>query len=149
MIGLGLVLVCLLVHWAMAFAIVVAESEWGFKALRRSANLVRGMKWASLWMLLIFLLCGWNFWPPAKMIFSGGSIDWSGLTQTVLNSMCVTAFMLNYVSANTVLYIFCKALHGELGFFEIGADEFGNKYISLPLDDDNENVPQVVTVAHA
>lgn len=34
-------------------------------------------------------------------------------------------------------------------FFEIGADEFGNKYISLPLDDDTENVPQDVTVAHA
>lgn len=149
MIGLGLVLVCLLVHWAMASAIVVAESEWGFKALRRSANLVRGMKSASL---LIVLLSGWFsyylIWP-AKMIFSGGSIDWMELTRTVLNSICAAFFMLNYVSANTVLYIFCKALHGELGFFEIGADEFGNKYISLPLDDDTENVPQDVTVAHA
>lgn len=50
--------------------------------------------------------------------------------------------LLHNAAANAVLYMYCKALHGELAF-EI-AEEFAREYVSLPFDD--EKVPHGVTV---
>lgn len=41
--------------------------------------------------------------------------------------------MLYYCASTTVLYMYCKAQHGELPL-EI-AKEFGGEYVSLPVDD--------------
>lgn len=149
--GFGLVMVYLQVHCTLACVVVVVESKWGFEALRRSGNLVKGMRLVSLRLLLfgcvtvVFPL--WlNSFPLVR--FEGGFDFWKSagfVVQTVLSSSFVTLFMLICISANAVLYMYCKALHGELAL-EI-AEEFARDYVSLPFDD--EKVPHIVTVVQA
>lgn len=148
MIALVLALISFQVHCGLAYVIVVAESKWGFAPLWRSAKLVKGMRLVSLWLLL-FLSVTVVFpllLSSAPMVnFSGGFDLWrSGafILLTVSNSSFVTLFMLVNFSANTVLYMYCKALHGELAF-DI-AEEFAREYVSLPFD--NDKVPHIVTI---
>lgn len=70
--------------------------------------------------------------------------DWAFVVQIVLTSTVLTILMLYNVAANTVLYMYCKAVHGELAS-EI-AEEFAWQYVSLPFDD--SKVPHVVSVVH-
>ena len=49
------------------------------------------------------------------------------------------------MATNTVLYMYCKAIHGELAM-EI-AEEFAKEYVSLPFDDGK--VPHLVSVSYA
>ncbi|KAK1390941.1 Immediate-early protein like [Heracleum sosnowskyi] len=150
-IGLVLVLVYVQVHCTLACVVVVVESKWGFEALRRSGVLIKGMRLVSLWLLLfgcvtvVFPL--WlNSVPLVR--FEGGFDFWKSagfVAQTVLSSSFVTLFMLICISTNAVLYMYCKALHGELAS-EI-AEEFARDYFSLPFDD--EKVPHIVTVVQA
>lgn len=148
MVALVLVLISFQVHCGLACVIVVAESKWGFAPLWRSAKLVKGMRLVSLWLLLFLSIT--VVFPlllsSAPMVnFSGGFDLWrSGafILLTVSNSSFVTLFMLVNFSANTVLYMYCKALHGELAF-DI-AEEFAREYVSLPFD--NDKVPHIVTV---
>ncbi|WOH07886.1 hypothetical protein DCAR_0727320 [Daucus carota subsp. sativus] len=149
--GLVLVLFYLQVHCTLGFVVVVVESKWGFEALRRSGDLIKGMRLVSLWLLLfgcvtvVFPL--WlNSVPLVR--FEGGFDFWKSagfVAQTVLSSSFVTLFMLISISANAVLYMYCKAFHGELAS-EI-AEEFARDYVSLPFDDDK--VPHIVTVVQA
>lgn len=76
---------------------------------------------------------------------SGSWRDWAFVLQIVLTSTVLTLLMLYHAAANTVLYMYCKAVHGELAS-EI-ADEFAWLYVSLPFDDGK--VPHVVSVVHA
>lgn len=150
-IGLVLVLVYVQVHCTLGCVVVVVEGKWGFEALRRSGVLIKGMRLVSLWLLLLgcvtVVLPLWlNSVPLVK--FEGGFDFWKSagfVVQTVLSSSFVTLFMLISVSANAVLYMYCKALHGELAS-EI-AEEFARDYVSLPFDD--EKVPHIVTVVQA
>ncbi|KAI8528526.1 hypothetical protein RHMOL_Rhmol12G0155200 [Rhododendron molle] len=146
LILLVLVLVHLKVNWALASVVVVVESKWGLEPLRRSAHLMRGMKlvFLSLW-LLFGTVIGFFVWA-----FGSGASDfgdvWSCLSfisQTVVGSSFVTVLMLYSVASHAVLYMYCKALHGELAW-EI-AEEFAREYVSLPFDE--AKVPQVVFVA--
>ncbi|KAF1001586.1 uncharacterized protein LOC141704494 [Apium graveolens] len=150
-IGLVLVLVYVQVHCVLGCVVVVVEGKWGFEALRRSGVLVKGMRLVSLWLLLfgcvtvVFPL--WLHSVPLVK-FEGGFDFWKSagfVAQTVLSSSFVTLFMLISISANAVLYMYCKALHGELAS-EI-AEEFARDYVSLPFDD--EKVPHIVTVVQA
>lgn len=149
--GLVLVLINLQVHCTLCYVVVVVESKWGFEPLRRSGILIRGMRLVSLWWLLFVCITVvfplWlNSFPLVK--FEGGFDLWKSagfVVQTVLSSSFVTLFMLISISANTVLYMYCKALHGELAS-EI-AEEFAREYVSLPFD--NDKVPHIVTVVQA
>lgn len=144
-----LVLVHLQVNWALAPVIVVVESKWGFEPLRRSTYLVKGMKTVSLSLLLFFAtVIGFSVWASARTSSDSFGDVWKCLffiLQTVACSSLVTMFLLHNVSSNTVLYMYCKALHGELAW-EI-AEEFAREYVRLPFDD--TKVPHVVFVAAA
>lgn len=147
LVGLVLVVLYLQVIWALACVVVVAESKWGLEPLWRSAYLVRGMRSVSLSLLLFFsLFIGASIWANSTLVVSiSGWRSWAFIFQTVVGSTVVTIFMLHYAAANTVLYMYCKALHGELAF-EI-AEEFAREYVSLPFDD--EKLPHVVSVVQA
>jgi hypothetical protein len=73
---------------------------------------------------------------------SGSWRDWAIVVQIVLTSTVMTVLMLYNAAANTVLYMYCKAVHGELAS-EI-AEEFAWQYVSLPFDD--SKVPHVGSV---
>ncbi|KAM1340337.1 hypothetical protein TB2_039043 [Malus domestica] len=71
--------------------------------------------------------------------------SWAFVVQIVVTMTSLVLLMLYNAAANTVLYMYCRAMNGELTM-EI-AKEFAREYVSLPFD--NEKVPHVVSVAHA
>ncbi|KAK6931283.1 hypothetical protein RJ641_003076 [Dillenia turbinata] len=146
------ILVMILIHlqviWSLAGVVVVAESIWGFEPLRRSANLVKGMRRVSLNLLLFFgFFIAVLIWSTsASAVRIGGANGWSSwvfVVQIVVTSSLVTYLFLHNLAANTVMYMYCKAVNGELAW-EI-AEEFAREYISLPFDE--EKAPHVVSVA--
>ncbi|KAJ0495105.1 hypothetical protein HanIR_Chr12g0605121 [Helianthus annuus] len=151
-IGLALFMATLYfqIIWGLAPVIAVTESKWGFEPLWRSAYLINGMRSVSLSLMLVFgSLIGVWVWMGARSV-SGFTIvedwrSWEFVLQTVVCSGLLgflVLLLLHYVAANTVLYMYCKALHGELAM-EI-AEEFAREYVCLPFDDDK--VPHIVTV---
>lgn len=88
----------------------------------------------------------WSGFLLARVVSDSGSWrDWAFMVQIVLTSAVMTVLMLYNAAANTVLYMYCKAVHGELA--EEIVEEFAWQYVSLPFDDGK--VPHVVSVAHA
>ncbi|KAI3696368.1 hypothetical protein L1987_79382 [Smallanthus sonchifolius] len=141
-ITVGVVLIAIVVYvhvkWSLAFVVVVVESKWGFAPLMRSAYLVKGMRSVSLLVMLYFgVFGGLIVW----MCFV--SVD--SILITTLASFFLMMFLLRMTAANTVLYNYCKALHGEL-VIEV-AEGFDYEYMNLPEDD--EKVPHVVGVVAA
>ncbi|KAK9052172.1 hypothetical protein SSX86_028800 [Deinandra increscens subsp. villosa] len=145
--AVSLFVIYFLVNWSLACVVVVTESKWGFEPLWRSSYLVKGMKSVSLSMLLLFgVLIGFWVWVNSNDVLHLDAVDgwrsWPFVVQLVIGTSILTLLLLHTISANTVLYMYCKALHGELAI-EI-AEEFAREYVSLPFDD--EKVPHVVTV---
>lgn len=143
----GLVMLWVQVNWVLAPVVVVVESRWGYGPLRRSADLVKGMRGVALSILLFFsLLIGCLVGGCSTFLLhvgvAGGWWSWAVILQMVISSGFATVLMLQSVAAGVVLYMYCKALHGELAF-EI-AEEFAQDYVSLPFD--KEKVPHVVYV---
>ncbi|XP_027186224.1 uncharacterized protein [Cicer arietinum] len=144
------VLFYLRISWTLASVIAVVERTWGFQPLRRSAALMKGMKSVGVSCLLFFAsLEGIMLWSGSLLAEVASSDrgswrDWAFVVQIVLTSTVLTILMLYNVAANTVLYMYCKAVHGELAS-EI-AEEFAWQYVSLPFDD--SKVPHVVSVVH-
>ncbi|KAL2519323.1 hypothetical protein Adt_15570 [Abeliophyllum distichum] len=133
------------VEWSLAYVVVVVESKWGFASLKRSAYLIKGMKWVALSIMLYYMILTGFLAILCSMLISNidGSIwDWGYIPQTVLMSGIMTTLLLYNVAAHTVLYMYCKVLHGEMAF-EIAEDSWPD-YISLPIDDGN--VPHVIYV---
>ncbi|KAL1556665.1 hypothetical protein AAHA92_12257 [Salvia divinorum] len=134
------VLIYLQVEWCLLFVIVVVESKWGFAAMRRSACLVRGMRGVAFGLIVLFeallgfvgLLCS-TVVPSAGGLSSSDWITWAFVFQAVVYTGFMTILMLYSVAATAVLFMYCKALQGELAF-EI-AEEFAQEYIRLPFDD--------------
>ncbi|XP_042500143.1 uncharacterized protein LOC122078283 [Macadamia integrifolia] len=145
LVALGSGLFYLQVNWALASVVVVVESSWGLEPLRRSTYLVKGMRGIAASLLLFFgLVLGitvWTNWGFA--VAPGGLRDWIFVALTVISSALIMMCVLHSVAANTVLYMYCKALHGELAG-EI-AEEFAREYVSLPFDE--EKIPHIVHVA--
>ncbi|CAI9775219.1 unnamed protein product [Fraxinus pennsylvanica] len=141
-------LIYLTVEWSLAYVVVVVESKWGFTPLKRSARLIKGMRWVALAMMMLFgILIGLFAMAASSLVLNaesvqGGWLSWAFVLQTVVYSGFMTILMLYSVAAHTVLYMYCKALHGELAF-DIAA-EFAREYVSLPFDDGK--VPHVVYV---
>lgn len=135
------------VNWGLAYVVVVVESKWGFEPLWRSAYLVKGARMVSFWLLLLYtVLMGfftWGYWMwGATMVGVSGWKSWGLVLQAVGGSSFMAMLMLHYIAANTVLFIYCKALHGELASKE---EEFGRDYVSLSFDDDKK-LPRGVPV---
>ncbi|CAI9767978.1 unnamed protein product [Fraxinus pennsylvanica] len=142
------VLIYLTVEWSLAYVVVVLESKWGLQPLKRSACLIKGMRWVALAVMFSFgILIGLFAMASSSLVLNagyirGGRLSWAFVLQTVVCSGFMTVLMLYSVAAHTVLYMYCKALHGELAF-DI-AEEFAREYLSLPFDDGK--VPHVVYV---
>ncbi|RYR17845.1 hypothetical protein Ahy_B03g062520 isoform A [Arachis hypogaea] len=144
---LTILLVNLRISWTLAPVIAVAESSYALRPLRRSAALVRTMKPLAASTILFFgLLEGLLLWSSSVLVTTGGVgawwKDWAVVLQIVLTSTTLMVLMLYHTAADTVLYMYCKAVHGELAM-EI-AEEFAREYVSLPFDE--EKVPHVVSV---
>ncbi|KAJ8563054.1 hypothetical protein K7X08_031506 [Anisodus acutangulus] len=145
-----LVFIWLQVNWSLAYVIVIVESKWGYEPLKRSACLVKGMRWVALSVLLFFgVLIGLLVGGCSSFLVSVGGassgLGWASfgvILQMVVSSGFATLLMLQNIAASVVLYMYCKALHGELAL-EI-AEEFAREYVYLPYD--NEKVPHVVCV---
>jgi len=146
LLALFMVLVYLQVNLTLVSVIVVVESSWGFEPLKRSASLVKGMRGVSLSLLLFFGgLAGIVVWAGAvSAVGSDGAGDgwksWAFVVQIVVTSTLLMLLLLYTAAANLVLYMYCKAIHGELAV-DI-AEEFHREYVSLPFDDGK--VPHVV-----
>ncbi|XP_071714533.1 uncharacterized protein [Rutidosis leptorrhynchoides] len=144
LVGLGLFAIVLYYHvnWSLAFVVVVVESKWGFSPLMRSAYLVKGMRSVSLSLLLFYgVLGGLLVYVYSRSLLTYGVTGW-GVFFTVFGSMFLMMLLLQSTTANTVLYNYCKALHGELAI-EVG-EGFGYEYDNLAADD--EKAPRIVTV---
>ncbi|KAL3731658.1 hypothetical protein ACJRO7_028524 [Eucalyptus globulus] len=150
-VALVLVLAYLQVQWGLANVVVVAESSYGFAPLRRSAYLVKGMRGVALSLTLYFgvlsgvFLCIGTLWTSESVIDGNEWRRWYFVAKIVSISCFLTALLQLSLAATVVLYMYCKALHGELAI-EI-TEKFAREYISLPFDD--EKVPHVVYVPHA
>lgn len=142
------ILLCLKIEWYLFSVVVIVESMYGFAPLTRSSYLVRGMRKVVLLMILFFgisigslaVLC--SSLVPNMDGFSEGWVSWAFVFQAVVYTASMTILMLYNIAANAVLFMYCKALRGELAF-EI-AEEFAQEYVSLPFDDGK--VPHVVYV---
>lgn len=133
--ALIVVIMYLHVTWSLAFVVVVVESKWGLEALIRSSYLVKGMRSVSLLLFLYYgFFCGISVWVISDSLHD--FIDWEyKLFVIVLGSSMLMSYLLYSTSANTVLYNYCKAFHGEL---EI--EGFTHEYVNLPSDDEKINV---------
>ncbi|EOA24337.1 hypothetical protein CARUB_v10017574mg [Capsella rubella] len=142
----------LYVDWILAWVIVVVEAAWGLAPLKRSKSLVKGMKGVSLSIIVFFatteLVLVWisTVAASAQLDDDGGKL-WTNaffVLQIVITSAFLTLLTLYNLAATTVMYMYCKAVHGELAW-EI-AEEFAREYVSLPFDDGK--VPHLVSVAY-
>lgn len=77
---------------------------------------------------------------PSSLLFT----DWAFVVHIVLASTLLMLLLLYHTAVNTVLYMYCKAVHGELAV-EI-VEEFAREYVSLPFDEGK--IPHIVSVAH-
>ena len=144
----------LYVNWILAWVVVVVESAWGITPLKTSKRLVKGMKCASLSIIFFFAstesILVWISTLAAYALLNdneNGGKSWKGsffFVQNWITSALLTLLMLYNLVATTVMYMYCKAVHGEL-VWEI-AEEFAREYVSLPFDDGK--VPHLVSVAY-
>ncbi|CAI8617583.1 unnamed protein product [Vicia faba] len=147
LLALIFLLFYLRISWTLASVITIIENTYGIQPLRRSASLMSGMRSTGASCFLFFAsLEGIMLWSGSLLAAvasdSGSWKDWAFVLQIVLTSAVLTILMLYNAAANTVLYMYCKAVHGELAA-EI-AEDFAWQYVSLPFDEDK--VPYVVSV---
>ncbi|GAB2214462.1 hypothetical protein Drorol1_Dr00018810 [Drosera rotundifolia] len=140
-VGLLVVLMYVQVNWGLASVVVVLESKWGFKPLARSRYLIRGMRSVGFALAVFYGgftgLLVWITVMSGETEFGGGDEEWKSwafVVQIVVTSSILTLLLLHGIAANTVLYMYCKALHGELAG-EVAKD-FAAEYVSLPYDDE-------------
>ena len=140
------------VNWTLAYAVVVAESSRGFAALGRSSKLIKGKRGLALSLSLIYgcfyLVFLWdnNFTAEYAASLGGASrpstaAEWRDfflylVLKLLFSSAMLTVTQLSNLVANTVLYVYCRAVNDADG-------KFAGDYFSLPVDDD-EKVPLLV-----
>lgn len=144
MIILLFIVVHLQVNWIFAYVVVVVESSWGFEPLKRSRNLVKGMKGVALKIILLFgFVISINTWRSVMTYRNSAADKWTSwlfvLNMDVTSTFSMMLMFCN-LAANTVSYIYATALHGELAEDE----EFAVKCSSLAVDD--AKVPRVVSM---
>ncbi|KAL6905920.1 hypothetical protein ACP4OV_003521 [Aristida adscensionis] len=138
--------------WSLAAAAAVVESAAGLAPLRRSCALLAGARLAALSAFLVFAagaaITLWGFGGVAAETYDV-TAGWAGMAPVVVKAVAGTALlaliMLYGMVANVVLYMHCRALHGELTG-EI-YNEFANVYVFLPFDDGKDR--HVVSVVPA
>ncbi|KAK7251916.1 hypothetical protein RIF29_35527 [Crotalaria pallida] len=128
------------VKWSLVPVIVVMEKCWGLEPLRRSSSLIKGMKGVALTLLLFFgffegmLVWFHVIWSLAIMKGSPKGIlmkfDWMNILLLIAGkSLLLMLLLFINTVANTVLYIFCKGIHGE------HANMSRKDYVKLKFDE--------------
>ncbi|XP_020216937.1 uncharacterized protein LOC109800568 [Cajanus cajan] len=120
------VVMYLKVNWTLVPVIVAVESRWGLEPFRRSERLMKGMKVVALshllisgfWVGILVRICS-NLMKGVYGICHG---SWANGTVIGASSCLVATFLLNDIAVSTVLYIYCRANHGE---------QFGKNYVRL------------------
>ncbi|KAF7102810.1 hypothetical protein CFC21_103878 [Triticum aestivum] len=151
--GIALLGVSLLApFWSLAGAAAIVESTAGPSALRQSCRLLSGARLAALSAFLV-LAAGigvvlWGFSGVAMETYDAAT-GWAGMAPAVVKAMVGTAMlaamMLYGMVINVVLYMHCRALHGELTG-EI-YNEFASSYVYLPFDEGKDrHIVSVVTL---
>ncbi|CAK8577273.1 unnamed protein product [Lathyrus sativus] len=103
----------LAINLSLVKAIVVVESVWGFEPLRRSWKLVKGMKWLIFSIFFLFASLQWI------LVWITG---FSWVLKLVISPILIMLSLYN-ITVLTVLYIYCKEKHGELGDGEFGKEK--------------------------
>ncbi|KAM3304303.1 hypothetical protein P3S67_015335 [Capsicum chacoense] len=131
-----LVLLWLQVNWSLACEIAAVEYKCGLETLRRSAYLVKGMRWVAFWTHLFYGLVMGAMVIGTNIVFvllgAAKGDRWRSsyvISQTVQCTVLGTLAMNQFLVLNVVLYMYCKDLKGEKLSFE---------YLSLPLDDEKK-----------
>ncbi|TKY58913.1 hypothetical protein E2542_SST15987 [Spatholobus suberectus] len=132
-----LVLIYLQVNWTLVSVVVVVESGWGLEPLRRSARLIRGMKGVALSSLFFYgfftgiSVSNYLFLTTRSNGINDSWVYVVFISVYFVSLSCFLAMVLmpSIIAVNTVLYIYCKANHGEL------AEEFEKDRVALLLDD--------------
>lgn len=138
--------------WSLAGAAAIVESTAGPSPLRQSCRLLLGARLAALSMFLVFAagigLVLWGFSGVAMETYDAAT-GWAGMAPVVMKAMVGTAvlaaMMLYGMVINVVLYMHCRALHGELTG-EI-YNEFASSYVYLPFDEGKDrHIVSVLTL---
>lgn len=151
--ALAVLSVLLLVpFWSLAGAVAVVESTSGLSPLRQSCRLLSSARLAALSVFLVFAagigMTLWGFGGVSAETYDAGA-GWAGMAPVVVKAVVGTAVLavliLYGMVTNVVLYMHCRALHGELTG-EI-YNEFAGSYVFLPFDEGKDrHVVSVVTV---
>lgn len=105
---------CFQVEWSLAYVVVVVESKWGFNSFKKSSHLIKGMKWIALSLVLYYGIL--TVLLASTAYLGGVNGGWGFIIRTVFVLVLMTALMLHCIVAYTVLYMYCKVLHGEMAF---------------------------------
>ncbi|GFQ02046.1 hypothetical protein PHJA_002348500 [Phtheirospermum japonicum] len=124
-------LIYLQVEWCLSTAVVVLESKWGFAPLKRSSYLVKGTRKVALSMSLLSMTVGGllSMWYLNVAANRGGASKGWFCVEMVVYVVLTTLLSLFAMVANTVLFIYCKASHGETAV--VIDEETGVKYVAL------------------
>ncbi|XP_006348736.1 uncharacterized protein [Solanum tuberosum] len=135
------ILVWLQVNWLLTYVIAVLESKFGFEALRRSANLLKGKRWiASNAMLSYGLLMGLLVVTHSIISVMVGVAQ--GSLMAIMVVVVGSLMMNHYLLGNVALYMYCKDefFNGEKSPLEIGHKFTGaSEYVSMPMDDEKNH----------
>ncbi|KAL8518630.1 hypothetical protein ACS0TY_009834 [Phlomoides rotata] len=124
----------IVLQWCLMYPIVVMESMWGFAPLRRSSYLVNGMRRVVFLMMMLLGIPSLiaSMWYTNLMAnVNEGRTGWV-LVQMVVYAGLVTMLSLYNIVADTVLFVYCKELHGET-VSRIN-EKPGGEYVKVPLD---------------
>ncbi|PWA73344.1 hypothetical protein CTI12_AA261870 [Artemisia annua] len=147
----GVIVGVIITKWSLAYVVGLAESKWGFSALKRSwhlfedvskRSLKKGLKYDILSGICIF--CGGIV--PAAVVYVSWSLNWtisdlSFILLTVFGSFFLMMGMLMKTVDDSVFYNYLKAFHDELPV------KIDQGYVHPSTD--VKKVPRVVNVATA
>ncbi|RWR91026.1 hypothetical protein CKAN_02016300 [Cinnamomum micranthum f. kanehirae] len=134
LIGFGAI--SLQANWALAPVVVVVELSWGVEPLRRSAFLIKGFRRVAVALGLFFSLGVALMLRLSFFGREGPGLGWRRelpIAQTALASAVMMLLLLYGLAANAVLYMYCKAVKGELaGMFRTNAK--GDNFMVISLN---------------
>ncbi|GMN41924.1 hypothetical protein TIFTF001_011137 [Ficus carica] len=126
------------VNWALASAVVVAESTWGFEALKRSKILVKERRGLALFLCLVFGFCyvvlqRCTKYPSLPLVTDKPKHLFLlvFVVQIVVTSSFRSMFRLFEMVVHTVMYVYCKAIQD--------GEKIDDEYVRLAIDD-HQNV---------
>ncbi|KAL7091336.1 hypothetical protein ACP275_12G099100 [Erythranthe tilingii] len=124
--------------WCLMAAVVVVESQWGLAALGRCWDLTKGVRCISFSMVIFFgvLSVILSMWCSVLVIdASRNGVSCLVVVQMIVCVGLWTVLSVYSTAASTVLFVHCKAFHGEdTAAFPIVDEELGPEYAPLTLD---------------